>query len=390
MTTDIYNTEGKLRSALERLEANGNVVPEARASLRELVEDLASQGLSIHRQVWYLANLVPVAAALGERFMEPSVKDLKGYLAEVERREDLSDWSKTDRKVAIKRYYKWLLGEDEEYPRAVKWIRTTMPNHKRKLPEDLLTQEEVEAVIGGAIYPRDKALISLLADGGLRIGEVLTLRVKDFHPDEYGGYLMVQGKTGARRVRLIDSVPYLSAWLRDHPQREDGDAPLFLQLGRDRGAPLHYAAARKAIRSAAKRAGVPLRKVNPHNFRHWRATVLAKTVPEAPLEAQMGWVPGSQMAKVYVHLSGRDVDEAILRSHGIEVGGKAEETKVPSRCPRCRTHNTPKARFCQACGMALTQEAASKVEVIESSTVNLLMEEIQILKEKVAQLESSE
>lgn len=363
MARDPYNTESRLRAALERLETNGNATAEARTAVRDLVEDLASQGLSAHRQVWYINNLLPVAEALGERFLEPSDKDLKAYLAKVERRKDLSDWSKADRRVAVKRFYKWLLGDDEEYPACVRWVRTTVPNHRRKLPEDLLTREEIEALLDGAIASRDKALIALLADGGLRIGEALDLRVKDFHPDEYGGYLMVpEGKTGARRVRLVDSVPHLAAWLRDHPRREEADAPLFLQLGRNRGEPLRYAAARKAIRSAAERAGVDKSKVNPHNFRHTRATVLARRVPEAPLEAQMGWVPGSSMSKVYVHLSGRDVDEAILRSHGVDVNGDEEEPDVPRNCPRCRTSNVPRARFCQGCGMALTGEAADEVD----------------------------
>lgn len=376
MARNAYNTKGRLSNALARLEKNGDVASGARKAIRALVEDLASQGLSVHRQVWYINNLLPVAEALGSRFMDPSEKEVKAYLAGVERRDDFSDWSKADRKVAVKRFYKWLLGNDEEYPPAVRWVRTTVPNHKRKLPEDLLTREEVVALIDGAITSRDKALIALLADGGLRIGEALDLRVRDFHADEYGGYLMVpSGKTGARRVRLIDSVPYISAWLRDHPRREDGDAPFFLQLGRNRGVSLRYAAARKAIRSAAKRGGVDPSKVNPHNFRHTRATVLARKVPEAPLEAQMGWVPGSSMSKVYVHLSGRDVDEAILRSHGIDVNGEGEEApKVPRKCPRCQTSNVPEARFCQGCGMALSEEAARQADAATERVMGSLME----------------
>ncbi len=347
---NIYRVDRKLGNRLEQLEAAEGISREGKATVREFLEDLASQGISVYRQLSYLDHLLPFAKDVGEGFLGPTKSQVKKAVARIER-SDLSEWSKVNKKVAIKRFYKWHLGEDEGYPASVAWIRTTISQSKRKLPEDLLSKEEIRAILDGAISTRDKALISLLADGGLRIGEALNLRVKDFHPDEYGGYLMVQGKTGPRRVRLIDSVPYLSAWLRDHPQREDGDAPLFLQLGRNRGAPLLYAAARKAIRSAAERGGVDVSKVNPHNFRHTRATVLARKVPEAPLEAQMGWVPGSQMSAVYVHLSGRDVDEAILRSHGIDVNGEGEEeARVPRSVPGAGPPTCPRRPTARAAG----------------------------------------
>ncbi len=148
-----YNIEAQLSAALARLERNGDVASGARVAIRGLVEDLASRGLSAHRQIWYINNLLPVAEALGSRFMDPSENDVKAYLAGVERRDDFSDWSKADRRVAVKRFYKWLLGEDEEYPPIVRWVKTTVPNHKRKLPEDLLTREESRPSSGGPSPP---------------------------------------------------------------------------------------------------------------------------------------------------------------------------------------------------------------------------------------------
>lgn len=370
-------------NALRRLAENRRLAKGVKTTLGRFIEDLTARGLSAHRQLWYLTHLVPAAESLGGAFLRPSKDDVKAYVADVER-SDLSDWSKANKRTAVKRFYKWLLADDEEYPEAVRWIRTTPGNGNRKLPEDLPTREEVEALLKAAVNPRDRALIATLADGGLRIGEALVLRVKDFHPDQHGGYLLVPaGKTGARRVRLVESVPHVTAWLRAHPFREDPDAPLFCYLsgqraairqkgedgleehlrGHARGGPLTYAAARAAIRKTARRAGVPEAKVNPHNFRHYRATRLALHVAEAPLEAHMGWVPGSKMSEVYVHLSGRDTDAAILKAYGIEVKtDKSSESEVPVRCPRCETWNEADARFCQGCGMALTLEAAEAVD----------------------------
>ena len=384
---NIYRVDRKLDSARGRLESNTKLPRKAKEVLRRFVEEQASEGLSEYRQLWYLTHMVPFAEELGEDFLDPAEERIRQLVAAVNRSQ-LSEWSKTNKRTALKRFYKWLLGRDEEYPPCVRWVKTRGGNHRRTLPEDLLSKDEIRALIEAAVNPRDRALIALLADGGLRIGEALNLRVKDVHPDEHGAYLTVPtGKTGARRVRLIESVPHLAAWRRVHPLRDDEEAPLFCYLSRQdpgkgekrqtrghaRGEGLQYAAARKALRDAATRGGVNPRKVKPHNFRHTRATVLAKTVPEAPLEAQMGWVPGSQMARVYVHLSGRDVDEAILRSHGIELEDEGKARVNPLReCPRCGEFNEAEGRFCQACGMALTGGAAAQVDEVEAKLADLV------------------
>jgi hypothetical protein len=49
-------------------------------------------------------------------------------------------------------------------------------------------------------------------------GEITTLKIKDVHFDSYGTVLVVNGKTGMRRIRAIFSAPYLSAWVSIHPK----------------------------------------------------------------------------------------------------------------------------------------------------------------------------
>jgi hypothetical protein len=39
--------------------------------------------------------------------------------------------------------------------------------------------------------------------------------------DSYGAKLLVNGKTGARRVRIVSSVPYLTKWINEHPLKGD-------------------------------------------------------------------------------------------------------------------------------------------------------------------------
>ncbi len=65
----------------------------------------------------------------------------------------------------------------------------------------------------------------------------------------------------------------------------------------------------------SRKAGIN-KKIHPHLFRHSRATYMANYLTEAQMNQYFGWVQGSGMPAVYVHLSGRDVDDAILKANG--------------------------------------------------------------------------
>ena len=174
---------------------------------------------------------------------------------------------------------------------------------------------------------------------------------------------MLQGKTGMRRIRLVASVPALSAWLDVHPFKDDKESWLWLGTSTlNRNERLSYAGLVKLLNDLAKKAGIK-KPVNPHNFRHSRATELAKHLTEAQLCQVMGWVQGSKQAATYVHLSQRDTDEAILSLYGLLEKEEGEEEKLMAiKCPRCRQDNYPGSRFCRYCGMALDVKAAMEAE----------------------------
>ncbi len=67
------------------------------------------------------------------------------------------------------------------------------------------------------------------------------------------------------------------------------------------------------------------------------------------------------MASVYVHLSGRDVDKALLKLHGIQTDEQSEEKDIlaPKKCIRCSTSNPASNKFCSLCGLPLDQQAAT-------------------------------
>ncbi|MDQ1255196.1 MAG: integrase/recombinase XerD [Euryarchaeota archaeon] len=110
----------------------------------------------------------------------------------------------------------------------------------------------------------------------------------------------------------------LKEWLEEHPSKDCPEAPLWFNFAKREKSlkPLRYEAIRMRLNKIAKKAGIN-KKIHPHLFRHSRCTHMANYLTEAQMNAYFGWVQGSGMPSVYVHLSGRDVDGAVLKANGI-------------------------------------------------------------------------
>ncbi len=260
----------------------------------------------------------------------------------------------------LKCFFRWLRGADT-YPPEVSWLRSTLKKQSRKLPDDMLTQAEVARLISAAKSERDRALVSVLYESGCRVGEILSLRVKHVQRHPHGFQITVAGSKGSRRLLLVASTPYVTAWLNVHPRANDPDATLWPTYDH-RTAPLSYSHVRNVLGALARRAGVT-KAVNPHNFRHTRATHLATHLTEAQMKEYFGCVHASEMASTYVHLSGRDVDNALLKLNGIAVPEEANGSDrfTLRACPMCKLDNPPTNSFCSRCGSVLDEQAAREL-----------------------------
>ncbi len=219
-----------------------------------------------------------------------------------------------------------------------------------------------------AKHPRDKALIAVGYEGGFRIGELANIRIKDVEFKIVNGHLKakvrVYGKTGERKIPLVMSAPLLKTWMEAHPLNNDPEAVVFCSISnRKLGESMEYQAFSRIIKTLAKKAGIK-KRVYPHMLRHSRATVLAKHLPEAVLCEYFGWVQGSDIPAVYVHLSGRDLDEAIDRLYEIGEGEKPKLAK-PRKCSRCNNINDPVAVYCSKCGLILDERKRIELEMMQ-------------------------
>ncbi len=235
-----------------------------------------------------LVHLRQVASQLDKPLEETSKEDIKKMIEWVQK-EDYSEWTQNDFKKAVKRFFKWANGG--EYPEKAEWINTTISKNNGTLPEQLLTEQDISKLIKSAENPRDEAFISLLWETGARIGELYDLEVGSFEDREHGKKVVIQGKTGSRRLPIISSIPSLNNWLANHPKKDKSGAPLWCRMhGEKAGEQVSYNYLRKLLREISERAGID-KPVNPHHFRHSRATYMASKFTESQL---CEWLAGSR------------------------------------------------------------------------------------------------
>jgi integrase/recombinase XerD len=347
---DIYSIDRDLNAEYKRLDK----IPEnERNQITDFVNEIKITGITKYREYFYLVRLRMIYEHLKEKFLNPDKKAIISMFLELKK--NYSDSTIMDYENVMKRFYKWLFGN---LPDFLNIRYSHKSSHDKKM--ELITRGDIERMIDACNNTRDKALISLLYDSGCRIGEILTLRIDDIVFDEYGMILRVHGKTGNRSVRIVgDSISYLKDYIRS---KDDKDESLFTGLQKQNmHRPMKYYDARKLLINLKARTGIE-KRIYPHLFRHSRASLLASKVPEAPLENQMGWVHGSKMTSIYVHLSMRDQDNAILKAYGIDIKERKEIEEKPKKCPRCDSLNPSNARYCHNCWLPFDEKLALDYE----------------------------
>ena len=141
----------------------------------------------------------------------------------------------------------------------------------QRLPE-ILSREEVRALISAAGSRRDRALLAIAYGAGLRISAAAQLRIGDI--DSGGMCLRVeQGKRRKDRLGLLCErmlVEPRAYWSADHPGRQHQD---WLFPGRAPGRPITAKTASRVFHGAKVKAGIAKRG-GFHSLRHAFATHL--------------------------------------------------------------------------------------------------------------------
>jgi integrase/recombinase XerD len=151
-----------------------------------------------------------------------------------------------------------------------------------------LTPAEVDALLAAAAAggERTRALLTLLADLGLRVGELVGLELADVGWERGHRTVRFVGKGGRPRRRAL--TPAAAAALDDYLRlRGTGDGPLFRTSS---GGRLDRHAVFRLIRRLAAEAGIPAAdRLSPHSLRHaFATTARAEGVPLEDVQDAMG------------------------------------------------------------------------------------------------------
>ncbi len=373
---DIHDNARRMQRQLEMIKEHAEISAMNKKTAFEFSDYLLSEGIGASKITRYLSDIKKLCLMLGKPLKQAREGDLRKVVGRIEQSE-LAAESKKAFKVLVRKLYRFIKGckKKGQYPPEVDWISIAIPVSKKKLPEELLTEEEVKKVIRACSNIRDKAFISLLAESGARISEIGTMQVKHVSFEKYGARLTITGKTGARKILIVYSAPGLQQWLNSHPHNDNNDSFLWINAN---GELLTYSRMAAILRKAVRKAGIK-KRVHPHLLRHSRATQMASIMSESAMKQYFGWTQGSKMAAIYVHMSGKDTDEAVLRANGIEIRKEEKQSVLkPAKCLRCETVNEITNRFCKTCSLPLNEDEARKVllEDVKKSRVSEIMTNI--------------
>ena len=194
-----------------------------------------------------------------------------------------------------------------------------------------LSREQVDALLGATHTWRDRAMLLLMLQGGLRPGEVLNLHLDDV---QYGRRRVIVryrtdhpkgARTKSRMERVVDlhepeALAALSRYVMDERPRDAQTSIVFLVAGRGkrRTEALSYAALIKLFQRSCDRLGIRAAWVTPHALRHTHATRLWEGgMRELALQKRLGHA-SAESTRLYTRVSDPVVVAEYRRALGTE------------------------------------------------------------------------
>jgi integrase len=198
-------------------------------------------------------------------------------------------------------------------------VKAQVPRTERRVL-DVLNREEIRRLEDAAGSERDKLIVRLLADTGLRAGELTGLRLDDLLQEGRDRFLKVRGK--GRRERLVPVAPQVFTRLRRYADRtrpQDADTDrIFVSLRRlprtGQYEALEVSGLGQLVRELGAAAGIK-KRVHTHLLRHSFVTwALRRGMNPVTVATIVGHADLAMIARTYSHLNQQDAAAALMRA----------------------------------------------------------------------------
>ncbi|HQR94705.1 MAG: site-specific tyrosine recombinase XerD [Bacteroidetes bacterium 24-39-8] len=256
---------------------------------------------------------------LSKELKSPADIDLKDLQAFVKWIGELGMTANSQARIisGIRSFYKYCLMEQicKQDPSTL----LEAPKTKRKLP-DTLSFEEIELLIAQIDQsspegPRNKAILETMYSCGLRVSELIHLKLSCFYPDL--GFIRVTGKGDKERLVPIgrDAIKYLLLYTNHirnlQPIQKGFEDIIFLNR---RGKGLSRVMIFYIIKEMVYKAGIQ-KNVSPHTFRHSFATHLVEGGADLRAVQEMLGHESITTTEIYTHLDRDFLRDTLQRFH---------------------------------------------------------------------------
>ena len=250
-----------------------------------------------------------------ERPKDVKVKDIEEFLDRLAEN-GLSARSRARILTTIRTFFKFLT-----YTRRLKENPLSLiesPKFEKKLPQTL-TFDEVEALLSQpnsktARGIRDTAILELLYATGMRVSELVHLKLNQLYLEE--GYIQVVGKRGKERIIPIGSraKEALDKYLHKvRPQLLKGKSSPYLFIGY-KGRPLTRQGLWEIIKKYTRQAGI-FKEISPHTLRHSFATHLLEGGADLRAVQTMLGHASITTTQIYTHVTKEHLREVYAKFH---------------------------------------------------------------------------
>lgn len=257
----------------------------------------------------YISDLTAFFSAVGKEPKDVVPEDIISYFAETTA---LSKRSQARVLSSLHSFYKWMIMEGEMTDNPSDAIEA--PKLGKYLPA-VLSVEEVERLIAAvdldsAFGKRDRAMLETLYGLGLRVSELISLRISSIWTEQ--GFVSVIGK--GDKQRLVPLGGMARDAIRDYLEvrepaadRESSDILFLNRFGRA----LTRIAVFKMIKAYAVKAGIS-KEISPHTLRHSFATHLIENGADLRAVQEMLGHESILTTEIYTHIDSSTWQRNIL------------------------------------------------------------------------------